>query len=69
MEPTQTTLRASDIRCDGCAAAARAAVRNVPGVQQASVNLPEQTATVTHAPQTRRADLAAALTRAGFPAE
>ena len=69
MNTTQTTLKASDIRCEGCATAARAAVRQVPGVQAAAVNLPDQTVTVTHASETRRADLAAALTRAGFPAE
>ena len=69
MNTTQTTLKASDIRCEGCATAARAAVRQVPGVQAAAVNLPDQTVTVTHAPDTRRADLAAALTKAGFPAQ
>ena len=69
METVQTTLKASDIRCGGCATAASAAVRQVRGVSEAVVDLPEQTVTVVHARDTRRADLASALTRAGFPAE
>ena len=69
MKPAQTTLNARDIRCEGCATAARAAVTAVPGVLAATVNLPDQTVTVTHTPGTPRTDLAAALTKAGFPAE
>ena len=69
MNPIQTTLKASDIKCEGCATAARAALAQVPGVRGATVDLPGQTVAVTHDPETPRTALAAALTRAGFPAE
>ena len=69
MKPAQTVLNARDIRCEGCATAARAAVAAVPGVVAATVNLPDQTVTVSHVLGTPRTDLAAALTKAGFPAE
>lgn len=68
MEPTKTVLTASDIKCLGCATAAKAAVGRVPGVRDAAVDLREQQVTVTHDPRTPRAALAAALTKAGFPA-
>ena len=69
MKTAQSVLNARDIRCEGCASAARNALGRVPGVVEAAVNLPEQTVTVTHAPETPRSDLVAALTKAGFPAE
>ena len=69
MESIQTTLTAHDIRCEGCATAARAALQTVPGVRAATVNLPEQTVSVSHEPGVARRALAEALTRAGFPAE
>ena len=69
MQSTQTTLKASDIRCGGCAASARAALSNVPGVDDVSVDLPSQVVTVTHESGVSRRVLAEALTGAGFPAE
>lgn len=68
MNTIDTTLNASDIKCQGCAAGARAAVRQVPGVESAAVDLAAQTVTVTHQPGVPRDALAAALTKAGFPA-
>ena len=64
----ETTLNASDIRCHGCATSARAAVRQVPGVEDASVDLAAQTVIVKHGPNVPRDALATALTKAGFPA-
>ena len=69
MQPNTTTVKARDMRCHGCATAAAAAVRNVPGVSDVRVDLPNQTVTVTHAPGVARQALADSLTRAGFPAE
>ena len=69
MDPVQTTLKARDIKCEGCAAAARAALAKVPGVRGTAVDVPGQTVTVTHDPGTPRTELSSALTRAGFPAE
>ena len=65
----ETTLKASDIKCHGCATSAKAAVRQVPGVEDASVDLAAQTVTVKHGPNVPRDALAKALTRAGFPAK
>ena len=65
----ETTLKASDIKCQGCATSARAAVRQVPGVEDAAVDLAAQTVTVQHGPDVPREALSAALTKAGFPAK
>jgi copper chaperone CopZ len=69
MKSAQSVLNASGIRCEGCATAVRKALGQVPGVVEAAVNVPEKKVTITHAPETPRADLVAALTKAGFPAE
>jgi len=69
MTTTDTTVRASNIACQGCANTARAAVRKVPGVEDASVDLATQTVTVRHGQTVPREALADALTRAGFPAK
>ena len=69
MKPTQTTLKAHDIKCHGCAASAKAAVSSVPGVSDVTVDLPNRAVTVTHVPGVSRRVLAESLTRAGFPAE
>ena len=68
MEATTTVVQASAIRCHGCANTAKAAVRKVPGVEDAAVDLAAQIVTVTHGPEVRREALADALTSAGFPA-
>lgn len=64
----ETTLNASDIKCHGCATSVRTAVRQVPGVEDAVVDLAAQTVTVKHGPYVPREALATALTKAGFPA-
>lgn len=69
METTHTTVHASDIKCQGCASTAKAAVRKVPGVEDASVDLASQTVTIKHGPGVEREALAKALTAAGFPAK
>jgi copper chaperone CopZ len=67
-DATKTVLQASNIKCLGCAAAAKAAVGKLPGVTDAAVDLANQTVTVNHEWRTSRVDLAEALTKAGFPA-
>ena len=69
MQATNTTVQASDIKCHGCANTAKAAVRQVPGVEDASVDLANQTVTVKHGLGVEREALAQALTKAGFPAK
>ena len=69
METTNTTVQASRIACHGCANTAKAAVRKVPGVEDASVDLAAQTITVRHRPNVPWEALADALTRSGFPAK
>jgi copper chaperone CopZ len=69
METTNTLIRASAIACQGCANAAEAAVRKVPGVEDAAVDLAAQTVTVTHRPDVPREAITDALTKAGFPAK
>ena len=69
MQTTSTTIQASDIKCNGCANTAKAAVRKLPGVEDVSVNLAEQTVTVKHGPNVPRESLEKALTQAGFPAK
>jgi P-type Cu+ transporter len=68
MEATNTTIQASQIICQGCANTAKAAVRKVSGVEEASVDLAAQRVTVTHQPNVEREALVDALTKAGFPA-
>jgi copper chaperone CopZ len=68
MAATNTIIRASAIACQGCANTAKAAVRKVPGVEDAAVDLAAQTVTVSHGPNVRREALADALSKAGFPA-
>lgn len=67
MESTETILNASNIKCHGCASAVKAAVTRLPGVLDATVNVLEQTVTVTHDPQITSKTLGEALNRAGFP--
>ncbi len=49
VEPsTETSLRIDGMRCAACAGAVEAALANLPGVRQASVNLAAKTASVTY---------------------
>lgn len=59
MTQTRTTLGTHGIKCEGCAAAARAALADLPG----------KTVAVTHDDDLPRADIARALIGAGFPSE
>ena len=50
----------------GSSAAARSAVEKLPGVREVRFDLPGKTVTVTHDVAVDPADVARALTRAGF---
>ncbi len=64
-----TILQASQMTCQGCVNAASAALRKIPGVEEASVDLASQKVTVKHSADVPREKLAEALTKAGFPTE
>jgi len=68
-QTTSTTLDVQGLQCEGCAAAARAALQKLPGVTQVECDLPRKTVTVTHDAGVDREAAALALTRAGFPAQ
>ena len=65
-------LELRGLHCAGCVAAVEAALQRVPGVQDATVNLATQRATVQPAPDAGPLDpaaLVAAVRRAGYQAE
>lgn len=68
MHTSNSTLRLSidGLSCAACVGRAERALRNVPGVQDVSVNLASQTAQMT-APGVHVADVAVALRDAGYP--
>jgi copper chaperone CopZ len=66
---TRTTLTTHNIKCEGCATAARTALAKLPGVGAVEFDLPGKTATVTHDDDVQRTDLARTLAQAGFPSE
>jgi len=59
-------LNVDGMTCASCVAHVERALLQVPGVQAASVNLATETATVTVAPEVGFAELADAVSRAGF---
>ncbi len=61
------TLTAEGMMCQKCAARAAAAVEQFPGAK-AQVNLDEKTITVTCKKSTDIAEIAKAVTDAGYPA-
>ena len=61
-------LTISDMKCDGCAEAVRAALVRVEGVRRADVSLDEKTARVVADDAVRTDDLTAAVERAGYAA-
>ncbi len=69
MTQTKTTLKTQGINCQGCATAARSAVEKLTGVTQVQFDLPEKTVTVTHDTVVDPAEVARALTRAGYAAQ
>lgn len=64
-----TTLRIEGMSCNHCLSAVESALKAVPGVQDATVNLNEGTATVTHDQPVALSDLIAAVDEAGYQAE
>ncbi|NBC96956.1 MAG: hypothetical protein GVY27_11445 [Deinococcus-Thermus bacterium] len=66
---TETTLHLTGLSCASCVARAESALAGVDGVEDARVNLATRKATVTHGASVARADLAAAVASAGYPAE
>lgn len=69
MARIQTILKTQRIKCQGCIAAARAAVEKLPGVERIEFDLPGYTVTVSHTDGVSGRELAQALTKAGFPSE
>lgn len=69
MTQTKTTLQTRGIKCEGCAASARAVVEQLPGVTGMEFDIPGKTVTVTHSEELPRASVAQALAKAGFPSE
>lgn len=68
--PAQVTLRVTGMTCASCVARVERALRRVPGVLEARVNLAAETATVDYLPGTVSvADLKAAVEAAGYGAE
>nr|WP_309502659.1 heavy metal translocating P-type ATPase [uncultured Roseovarius sp.] len=69
-EQSQADLMVSGLTCASCVGRAEAALRAVPGVLEAHVNLATRQARITYlAGMTDAAHLASALTAAGYPAE
>ena len=64
----QTTFKAPDIECDGCANSIRRALGNVQGVSEVAVDVDAKTVQVTHEGSATTQVVADALDRAGFPA-
>ncbi|MDR7271001.1 Cu+-exporting ATPase [Pelomonas saccharophila] len=72
MTPTSAlndvTLQVSGMSCASCVRRVEKALQAVPGVQQASVNLATEKATIQALPNVPVAALTAALDKAGYPA-
>lgn len=64
-----TTLRIEGMSCNHCLSAVESALKAVPGVQDATVNLNEGTAIITHNESIALSDLVAAVDEAGYRAE
>lgn len=69
MSRTETTLKIQGVACEGCAGSAKSALARIPGVGEARFDIPGKTVTVSHDASVDRAEVARALTAAGFPAE
>ncbi|MDR5651650.1 heavy metal translocating P-type ATPase [Ruixingdingia sedimenti] len=63
-----TELAIDGMTCASCVARTERVLKAQPGVAEATVNLATQTARIRHAGLATPEDLAAALTRAGYPA-
>lgn len=63
----QATLKITGMRCSGCAANVEKALRGVPGVSQAIIDLKAGKASVEYDPsQTDEKNLASAVKKAGY---
>jgi copper chaperone CopZ len=63
----QVTLKISGLHCSGCAGSVEKALKNVPGVSAASVNLEAARASVEYeSDKTSEKDLVQAVKSAGF---
>ncbi|WP_337176227.1 heavy metal-associated domain-containing protein [Paludisphaera sp.] len=69
MSRAETTLKIQNVECEGCAGSVRAALSKLPGFGEARFDIPGKTVTIAHDPALDRAEVARALTAAGFPAE
>jgi mercuric ion binding protein len=68
-EPQTATLDVKNMQCQMCAITVKKALQKVPGVEEAKVKLDQKNATVRFDPNKTSPDaLAAATTKAGFPA-
>ncbi len=67
-EPTVTELSITGMTCASCVAHVTKALRKVPGVTDAAVNLATEHATIAHDPDTNMAALVAAVERSGYHA-
>jgi len=67
-EPAVTELSISGMTCASCVAHVTKALRKVPGVSDATVNLATEHATIAHDPTTDTAALVAAVERSGYHA-
>src|SRR5262249_40407660 len=63
----ESTFKAPNIVCDGCAETIKKAVGSVAGVSDVRVEVPSKTVVVTHDGQTQREQLRGAMAEAGYP--
>jgi heavy metal translocating P-type ATPase len=67
--PVETTLDIADMSCASCVGRVERILNAVPGVVGANVNLAAGRATILHSASVSAADLAAVVTKAGYPAQ
>ena len=65
---TRTTLAVERIKCGACLRVIDAELRKVPGIMGMSADLPTRRVTVDHDPEVTSAEVATAITTAGYPA-
>jgi len=65
----ETTLKIEGMSCGHCVRSVSAALKGVPGVEEAQVDLATAIATVRHTPEASAAQLKAAVEEEGYGAE
>lgn len=65
----RTTLVVERITCGACLRVIDAELRKVPGIMGMAADLPTRRVTVDHDPEVTPAEVAAAITGAGYPAQ